>query len=58
MRAHGDKAALNVEFYDLLNLGINISGAEKNLKARCLRPGLYAEHLERWMVHFPTSQVR
>ncbi|XP_028415525.1 bifunctional heparan sulfate N-deacetylase/N-sulfotransferase 4-like [Dendronephthya gigantea] len=57
MRAHGDKIALKVEFYDLLNMGMNVSGPLKNLKTRCLRPGLYAEHLERWMMHFPINQI-
>lgn len=58
MRSHDDFTAININFYDLLTSKHNTSSAVKNLKARCLTPGLYAEHLERWMLYYPASQVK
>ncbi|XP_046856204.1 bifunctional heparan sulfate N-deacetylase/N-sulfotransferase 2-like [Xenia sp. Carnegie-2017] len=57
MRSHDDFTAININFYDLLTSKDNTSSAVKNLKARCLTPGLYAEHLERWMQYYPASQI-
>ena len=57
MRSHDNEAAWSTEFYDLLTSNINASGEVKSLKNRSLRPGLYAEHLERWMLYFPVSQI-
>jgi hypothetical protein len=57
MRSHNNDAAWSNQFYDLLTSNISASPAVRSLKNRCLGPGLYAEHLERWMLHFPVSQV-
>jgi len=29
----------------------------KGLGQRCLLPGLYAQHLERWLMYYPSSKV-
>ena len=57
MRSHDNEAAWSNEFYDLLTSNVNASSSVKSLRGRCLVPGLYAEHLERWMLYFPTAQV-
>ena len=57
MRSHDNEAAWSTEFYDLLTSNVNASSEVKSLRNRCLRPGLYAEHLERWILYFPVSQV-
>ena len=36
------------------------SSEDKDIKAlgrRCLLPGLYAQHLERWLMYYPSSKV-
>ena len=57
MRSHKNEIALNVDFYDLLNSNANATAGVKSLRNRCLIPGLFAEHLERWMLYFPSNQV-
>ena len=57
MKSHGVSAALN-PFYKVL-IGANYS-EDKEIKAlgqRCLLPGLYAQHLERWLMYYPSSKV-
>jgi hypothetical protein len=58
MRSHDNEAACSVGFFDLLASHVNASAPVKSLRGRCLVPGLYAEHLERWMLHFSAAQVR
>lgn len=57
MRSHKNKIARNVDFYDVLNSYVNATPGVRSLRNRCLMPGLFAEHLERWMLHFPSNQV-
>ena len=57
MKSHHVPAALN-PFYKVLT-GAN-SSEDKDVKAlgqRCLLPGLYAQHLERWLMYYPSSKV-
>ena len=56
MRAHADPTALEFSFYDV------IRSRRKNspitgLQRRCLDPGFYTDHLERWLEYFPANQV-
>ena len=57
MKSHGVSAALN-PFYKVLT-GAN-SSEDKDIKAlgqQCLLLGLYAQHLERWLIYYPSSKV-
>lgn len=56
MRAHADPTALEFTFYDV------IRSRRKNslitgLQRRCLDPGFYTDHLERWLEYYPPNQL-
>ena len=57
MKSHG-LAAAQIPFYKVLT---SVNTTEKRevraLGQRCLTPGLYAEHLERWLSFYSPSQV-
>lgn len=56
MRAHADPIALQYSFHDIIRSkrkNIRI----KSLQRRCLDPGFYADHLERWLEYFPSRQI-
>lgn len=65
MRAHNHTAAINFTFYEVVSLDVANRGnlGEKTLKRlrdlrnRCLGPGAYAVHLERWLNYYPPQQV-
>ncbi|KAM3835190.1 bifunctional heparan sulfate N-deacetylase/N-sulfotransferase 2 [Vipera latastei] len=56
-RAHSDPVALNYTFYQTISAGRQASQELHNLQSRCLNPGLYSKHLERWLTYFPTGQI-
>lgn len=56
MRFHNNHVARSMNFYHLLQYK-NSTDEVANLRKRCLVPGLYAEHLERWMLYYPSSQI-
>ncbi|KPP76730.1 hypothetical protein Z043_103903 [Scleropages formosus] len=56
-RAHEDHAALRYTFYDVISAGHHAPPELRSLQNRCLVPGLYAIHLERWLTYFPSSQL-
>lgn len=55
MRAHNDSAALAFGPEQIFGSGTLPADAMR-LRNRCLRPGLYARHLEAWLDHFPMRQ--
>lgn len=56
-RSHEDPAALKFNFYEVIT-GSPWAPAEiRALQRRCLTPGWYALHIQRWLSHFPASQV-
>lgn len=64
MKAHNHPAALEFSFYDVVsqnrnNINVNQTMIKKlrDLRNRCLFPGHYAIHLERWLSYFPSTQV-
>jgi len=57
MRSHGDPTALNHTFYQVLTAGDGQSKALRALRYRCLSPGTYAHHLDRWLLYFPPQQM-
>ncbi|KAL4640369.1 bifunctional heparan sulfate N-deacetylase/N-sulfotransferase 4-like [Arapaima gigas] len=56
-RAHEDHAALRYTFYEVISAGHHAPPELRSLQNRCLLPGLYATHLERWLTYFPPSQL-
>ncbi|KAF2355048.1 Heparan sulfate-N-deacetylase [Trinorchestia longiramus] len=57
--AHGVPAAVNHSFSEVLRAEAPPNHPKDlyNLRARCLEPGEYARHLERWLEHFPAEQL-
>lgn len=56
-RSHEDPAALRFNFYEVITTGHWAPSDLKTLQRRCLVPGWYAVHIERWLTYFATSQV-
>uniref|UniRef100_A0A672Y3M3 [heparan sulfate]-glucosamine N-sulfotransferase n=1 Tax=Sphaeramia orbicularis TaxID=375764 RepID=A0A672Y3M3_9TELE len=56
-RAHEDHAALRFTFYDVISARPGAPAELRSLQSRCLIPGLYSTHLERWLTHYPANQV-
>lgn len=56
-RAHEDRAALRFTFYDVISARAGAPAELRSLQSRCLIPGLYSTHLERWLTHYPANQV-
>ncbi|CAL8367413.1 bifunctional heparan sulfate N-deacetylase/N-sulfotransferase 2 [Gadus morhua] len=56
-RAHRDPAALNNTFHAVVTAGPQGPRDVLALQRRCLRPGTYAAHLERWLQHYQPSQM-
>ncbi|XP_011884567.1 PREDICTED: bifunctional heparan sulfate N-deacetylase/N-sulfotransferase 4 isoform X2 [Cercocebus atys] len=56
-RSHEDPAALRFNFYEVISAGHWAPSDLKTLQRRCLVPGWYAVHIERWLTYFATSQL-
>uniref|UniRef100_A0A8C5LP71 Bifunctional heparan sulfate N-deacetylase/N-sulfotransferase 1 n=1 Tax=Leptobrachium leishanense TaxID=445787 RepID=A0A8C5LP71_9ANUR len=56
-RAHQDSVALKFSFYEVITAGHQAPSDLRSLQKKCLVPGWYAVHIERWLQHFPPSQV-
>ncbi|XP_069487167.1 bifunctional heparan sulfate N-deacetylase/N-sulfotransferase 4 isoform X2 [Ambystoma mexicanum] len=56
-RAHMDRAALKFTFYEVITAGQQAPPELQTLQQRCLVPGWYAVHIERWLTYFPASQL-
>lgn len=56
-RSHGDTVALNFTFYDVITANDHSPKPLRELRNRCLNPGLYAQHLERWLSFYPPQQL-
>ena len=64
MRAHNLSVALDFTFYEVVSLDVmkknpteNTMKLLRDLRNRCLGPGTYAIHLERWLTYFSPQQV-
>lgn len=55
MRAHNDSSTMRISADELFVEG-ELPHDVLKLRNRCLQPGLYAKHLERWLDHFPIHQ--
>ena len=56
-RAHNDPVALNYTFYQVISAKSQAPQELRNLQSRCLLPGWYSTHLERWLTYYPSGQV-
>ncbi|XP_008590405.1 PREDICTED: bifunctional heparan sulfate N-deacetylase/N-sulfotransferase 3 [Galeopterus variegatus] len=56
-RSHEDPAALKFSFYEVISAGPRAPSELRALQKRCLVPGWYASHIERWLVYFPPFQM-
>uniref|UniRef100_A0A8C7NBV0 Bifunctional heparan sulfate N-deacetylase/N-sulfotransferase 1 n=1 Tax=Oncorhynchus kisutch TaxID=8019 RepID=A0A8C7NBV0_ONCKI len=56
-RAHDDSVALKYTFHDVITAGHDAPIKLRVLQNRCLVPGFYATHLDRWLSHYHISQV-
>ncbi|CAH2300703.1 bifunctional heparan sulfate N-deacetylase N-sulfotransferase 4 [Pelobates cultripes] len=56
-RSHEDPAALKFSFYEVISAGNSANSELLALQRRCLIPGCYASHIERWLTYFPPSQL-
>ncbi|XP_071510608.1 bifunctional heparan sulfate N-deacetylase/N-sulfotransferase 1-like [Diadema antillarum] len=56
MRAHNDPASLQYSFRDVVMARPDASKPLRDLQRRCLEPGKYATHLERWLQYFPAGK--
>ena len=57
MRFHTDKVALSYSFYDVISANEDAPKVLRELRHRCLNPGLYVQHLERWLTYYKPKQV-
>uniref|UniRef100_A0A8C5LSL4 Bifunctional heparan sulfate N-deacetylase/N-sulfotransferase 1 n=1 Tax=Leptobrachium leishanense TaxID=445787 RepID=A0A8C5LSL4_9ANUR len=56
-RSHEDPTALKFSFYEVISAHNKASSQLKLLQRKCLVPGWYAAHIERWLTYFPPSQL-
>ncbi|MEQ2183690.1 hypothetical protein GOODEAATRI_000576 [Goodea atripinnis] len=56
-RAHDDPVALKYSFHEVITAARDAPIKLRVLQNRCLVPGWYAVHLERWLNHYHSSQV-
>uniref|UniRef100_A0A8C1M9L1 [heparan sulfate]-glucosamine N-sulfotransferase n=1 Tax=Cyprinus carpio TaxID=7962 RepID=A0A8C1M9L1_CYPCA len=56
-RAHEEPAALQFSFYEVISADQLSPPELRSLQNRCLVPGLYATHLERWLTYYPPNQL-
>uniref|UniRef100_A0A8C6YJV9 [heparan sulfate]-glucosamine N-sulfotransferase n=1 Tax=Naja naja TaxID=35670 RepID=A0A8C6YJV9_NAJNA len=56
-RSHEDSTALKFNFYEVITSNDAAPSELKGLQKKCLIPGWYAVHIERWLKYFPSSQL-
>ena len=56
-RSHDDKVALQHTFLEVVSADDDASHHLRELRNRCLDPGMYAVHLEHWLSYYSPSQV-
>ncbi|XP_075233561.1 N-deacetylase and N-sulfotransferase sfl [Lycorma delicatula] len=56
-RVHGDPIALNYTFYEVISASDTAPKVLRDLRNRCLNPGKYSQHLERWLTYYTPQQL-
>lgn len=57
MRARKDPVAMNFTFLEVVTADESAPRKLRDLKNRCLVPGIYVQHLSRWLDYYPARQV-
>ncbi|XP_055863216.1 bifunctional heparan sulfate N-deacetylase/N-sulfotransferase 3-like isoform X3 [Biomphalaria glabrata] len=57
MLFHNDTVAMNYTFFEIVSAPDSSPKFLKDVRNRCLRPGMYAVHLSRWLQYFPKEQI-
>ncbi|XP_051869760.1 bifunctional heparan sulfate N-deacetylase/N-sulfotransferase 1b isoform X2 [Pristis pectinata] len=56
-RAHDDPVALKYSFHEVITAGADTIPKLRALQNRCLIPGWYAMHIERWLKYYHANQI-
>ncbi|KAK1159382.1 bifunctional heparan sulfate N-deacetylase/N-sulfotransferase 1b [Acipenser oxyrinchus oxyrinchus] len=56
-RAHDDPVALKYSFHEVITAGPDAPVKLRILQNRCLVPGWYATHIERWLKYYHSNQI-
>lgn len=57
IKSHGDPAANNYTFHAVITANDSAPRQLKDLRNRCLNPGKYSHHLERWLLEYSSHQL-
>lgn len=57
IKAHGDPSANNYTFNQVITASDTAPKPLRDLRNRCLNPGKYAQHLERWLTYFAPQNL-
>lgn len=57
MKSHKDPTSENYSFYKVVTAGDRAPRPLKELRNRCLNPGMYAQNLDHWLNYFPPQQL-
>lgn len=57
MRAHNDPTALMYTFHDIITAGADSPRPVLSLQSRCLEPGKYVTHLEKWVTQVTARRL-
>jgi len=57
MKAHGDQLAVEHSFLEIIKADETSSKAMREIRNRCLIPGLYSQHIDRWLYYYDSSQM-
>lgn len=49
---------MNYTFYQVISASSQAPLVLRSLQNRCLVPGYYSTHLQRWLTYYPSGQVR
>eukprot|EP00095_Tigriopus_kingsejongensis_P012066 maker-scaffold60_size442463-snap-gene-0.29 protein:Tk12066 transcript:maker-scaffold60_size442463-snap-gene-0.29-mRNA-1 annotation:"heparan sulfate n-deacetylase n-sulfotransferase" len=56
-RAHDDPTALKYSFHEVISADSTAPKQLRQLQSRCLDPGKYVDHIERWLAWYPSQRV-
>ncbi|CAL1537160.1 unnamed protein product [Lymnaea stagnalis] len=57
MRSHDDPVVMNYTFFEVVSAPETAPRFLRDARNRCLKPGMYAVHLARWLQFFPQQQI-
>lgn len=57
VKSHGDQVAGNYTFHEIVTAPESAPRKVRELRNRCLLPGVYVQHLQRWLEYFPAKQI-